>query len=923
VPRLDEDARLRELILELRQGLHAGDIESVLAAEEPGDELPAWARFEIRIVKAHAARKAGHPPAAEEQAHLALGIALREKAAERTVRAYEALAVIYWRPGRYLESLHFLERAIGSAQTARRKAGLRRQLAAGFLGLGKLEDGRRALESAAKSGAGSLEVELSKVFNDLRLRDVAAARARLREIGDCPVEYPSPERFNHDFASASVWIHDDPGRAEAALGELVEECRQGPPWRSHETYTRLALAEAKLAAHDEPGPCLNECERALELARIHGHTQVQADLHRLLAIAHRRAGDRDASNRAFERAQERSRTDDAVLVHFRVLADQVKALIDEAELDALPALESLLDRAEETARAIQHDSFTWEVRVLRALARAAFGRSGAVERLDRCRAMLWNAPCPGEVSSHLRDLWCGWLDAARATAEAAFHTDISGTAAVIDELVAALGLDDHRARLTSCCDTIRKHFAATGVVLLQTNCRTGESEVLANQGIEAATMRTLGARHLGSSVSDPNVPILLSPAAAPAEKPARSAMLYSIAREGIAEGLVYVEATATDSRAGFDRSDLRAFASIAAGVSAIVRVARGEQGADSHRREAAPATRLGAIRSRSAAMIDVLDRVRGLKAAELPILITGESGTGKELVAELIHQNSPRAGGPFVAVNCAAIPESMAEAELFGFKRGAFTGATEDRPGLFRAAHGGTLFLDEIAEMAPAMQAKLLRALAEREVRPVGCRNAQPTDVRIVAATNRDPREEMDAGRFRPDLYYRLAGTQIHLPALRERMEDLPELIDQFLATFQEERRLDNAPHFSAEALHVCQSYHWPGNIRELKNAVLTAAELHGRECASIPKRLLPDYLRQAASGPGATEGRSGLIDDLFDWITHTGHRQVIDEIQRRVVERALGDTGGNQRAAARVLRMQDSSLRRVVSRLGVQAHAG
>jgi DNA-binding NtrC family response regulator len=204
------------------------------------------------------------------------------------------------------------------------------------------------------------------------------------------------------------------------------------------------------------------------------------------------------------------------------------------------------------------------------------------------------------------------------------------------------------------------------------------------------------------------------------------------------------------------------------------------------------------------------------------VLITGESGTGKEMVARAVHQAGPRAKKPFVGVNCAAIPANLLESELFGSVRGAFTGADRDRRGLFREADGGTLLLDEIGEMPQKMQVGLLRVLQEKRVRPVGGTQEEPTDVRLIAATNRDLAQMVSAGTFRDDLYYRLHVVQVHVPPLRDRVEDIPPLIDHFLSLFAARYRRDRRALTRDAVRRIC-AYPWPGNVRQLEHSLLSA----------------------------------------------------------------------------------------------------
>src|SRR5215216_1764036 len=244
----------------------------------------------------------------------------------------------------------------------------------------------------------------------------------------------------------------------------------------------------------------------------------------------------------------------------------------------------------------------------------------------------------------------------------------------------------------------------------------------------------------------------------------------------------------------------------------------------------------------SSAFVEVMKQVGRVAATNLPVLITGESGTGKEVVARAIHQRSPRAPQPFVAVNCGAVPSELIESELFGHVRGSFTGATADRRGLWQEADGGTILLDEITETTPAFQVKLLRALQEGEIRRVGSNNTLRVDARVIAATNRDVECEVKGGRFRQDLFYRLNAVTLHLPPLRERREDIMPMARHFAARACPP---GDPVSFSRDAVRALVSYDWPGNIRELENAIIRAVAL----CDHLVRpEDLPERVREAAA---------------------------------------------------------------------------
>src|SRR5947199_370365 len=260
----------------------------------------------------------------------------------------------------------------------------------------------------------------------------------------------------------------------------------------------------------------------------------------------------------------------------------------------------------------------------------------------------------------------------------------------------------------------------------------------------------------------------------------------------------------------------------------------------------------------------IFDLIQTVAPQSSRVLITGESGTGKELVARAIHENSARSQAPFITINCGAFPETLLESELFGYMKGSFTGANENRPGLFQAAHGGTLFMDEIGNMSLTMQVKLYRVLQEGKVRPIGSTEESDVDVRIIAATNKDFEKEIAEGRFREDLFYRLSVIPIHLPSLRERREDIPLLARHFLETFRKsmEKPING---ISPETMRRLESYDWPGNVRELENTMERAVALESGNEISLP--VLPDRIAGYSSvGVASTNGRINIPGEGIDF---------------------------------------------------------
>src|ERR1700704_3822288 len=321
------------------------------------------------------------------------------------------------------------------------------------------------------------------------------------------------------------------------------------------------------------------------------------------------------------------------------------------------------------------------------------------------------------------------------------------------------------------------------------------------------------------------------------------------------------------------------------------------------RRELRRLTGLDNIIGQSPKMREIFDMIQTVAPQTSRVLITGESGTGKELVARAIHENSQRAQAPFITINCGAFPETLLESELFGYMKGAFTGAAENRQGLFQAAHGGTLFMDEIGNMSLTMQVKLYRVLQEGKVRPVGSNEESDVDVRIIAATNKNFEKEIAEGRFREDLYYRLSVIPIQVPPLRERREDIPLLARHFLESF---RKVMEKPinAISPEAMRQLEFYDWPGNVRELENTMERAVALESGSEISLP--VLPDRIAGYSGISAATvsSGRMNIPAEGIDF------EKEMADAERRYLQAALEKADGVRTRAAEALKITYRSFR-------------
>ena len=297
---------------------------------------------------------------------------------------------------------------------------------------------------------------------------------------------------------------------------------------------------------------------------------------------------------------------------------------------------------------------------------------------------------------------------------------------------------------------------------------------------------------------------------------------------------------------------------------------------------------------KSPSMKKIYDLIERISDSSSNVLLTGESGTGKELVAKAIHYNGMRKGGRFVAVNCAAIPETLLESELFGYKKGAFTDARSDKKGLIFEANVGTLFLDEITEMPSTLQAKLLRVIEEKEVRPLGDTSSYPIDVRIISSSNRDIKSFIHQGRFREDVYYRLKVIDIELPPLRERKEDIPLLVKHFMERFNGELKKE-IHGVSEKTLGILMGYSWPGNVRELENVIQRAITLSGNEM--IQPEDLPIALIQ--------ETEENIIENSLR------EKYTIEQLENKYIRRVLTEVGGNKSKAAEILGLDRKTLYR------------
>ncbi len=313
----------------------------------------------------------------------------------------------------------------------------------------------------------------------------------------------------------------------------------------------------------------------------------------------------------------------------------------------------------------------------------------------------------------------------------------------------------------------------------------------------------------------------------------------------------------------------------------------------------------------SPAMGQLRTQITKVSRSQAPVFISGESGSGKELAARAIHNLGPRANAPFIPVNCGAIPSELMESEFFGHKKGSFTGAHQDKPGLFQAAERGTLFLDEVADLPLQMQVKLLRAIQEKAVRPVGAESESPTDVRILSASHKNLHQEVEIGQFRKDLFYRINVIEITVPSLRERISDIPELAQLFLSNFAKEANVA-IPQLNKDALTALKNYHFPGNVRELENILERAFTLCHDDTITVEDL----KLREGGKTP-APDNLYPSINDLCAEQTESID-EYMAEVEREILTKALEQTAWNRTAAAKKLGISFRQMRYKLKKLGM-----
>ena len=935
----------RQLIRSIRQAAVSGNYDEVERLVAGVNPLETTLPVELEICLARGFRAAMSLDAAglAKSLHNARAAAYSLGDGDSHARCLELEAIGANLVGDLHRTIQLLEQARRLDAAITTKERLRIRLGALLARTGRIRNASSILEAPEMAANYSATIAMIRLSVAIELRDPVQIRRHQRALQRLPESDQAQVRIVCHLARG--FAHLFLQRADLA-GKAFRQARYLNDRTLHsvdlDAEARLRQAEALLASGAQTGRALTETRTLIsELDRI-GQPLLAAEIWRVHAVTLRAAGEPVESDQAFAQVRSLTESADRGLVRHRALCDQVRALLEEraerpggAEL-----LQGLLDDARATCRAFDHPSFAWEVRVLQALTHAALGAEEALIGLHDCRVDLSGACERQEVSLYLRDLWGGWIDARIERARHQVRHALARDVEAMEDVVRGLRSEDVRAHLGRFAASLADRLGAERIAMVLEGPEAGTLELIAGHGLDGRAAADIARALLESGHLQRDVPALirdtgdasdglgrlLAPIVDAADArdatsldralaQRRTALAVAIAGAAEPVGIIYLDRRLRSDRSGFRVADLRAFAFVSNGLAAVSRLAATRAHRENRRLRdrLEGVSRKAGIVTRSPAMGRVIELIERTRDVELPVLITGESGTGKELVARAIHAEGSRADGPFIPVNCAAIPRDLLEAELFGYCRGAFTGAVREKRGLFVEAQGGTLFLDEIGEMPVDVQAKILRVLEDRTVVPLGRNAGLVVDFRVIAATNVELETAVKSGAFRRDLFYRLEGLRLALPPLRRRPDDLLLLVEHFTQNLRASQNLSGDVRFSAEAVAAIERYEWPGNVRELRNAVSTAVALRDRDTGLVPLTALP----QRVQGAGSVASKLDL--DLLERVQHAvegmGFKAVMRRLETHLVSEALEREDGNQRAAARYLSLSESSLREKLSR--------
>ena len=666
---------------------------------------------------------------------------------------------------------------------------------------------------------------------------------------------------------------------------------------------RTVLASVIVRRGDRPGRAVTICREILAELPEDAEPPRRIGVFRVLAWALHARGEHEAATAAFLEAEALLDAERTVLAGFRLLIDRATMLLEAPGPVPRNRIVALLRRARHYADRIDVSACGLEVSLVGVELLSRTMPEEALVAIQGVEEQLNEQIAAGpSLQSDLLQRFVERIEEARARALKTQAENLVDDAEAVGAILRAMQSENVREQLHELLGTMISRLAADRGLL----------------ALRAPTISVASALGFAEGEAEARAEQLLDPfPTTPAVVPGsagRSALVFPIRSGAVAVGVLSVERELGATEQPFTAADLKTFALLANGLAALAQL------------PPAPALRVRAplvgitrhhkMVTRSAEMMRILDAIDVVKDTDLPVLILGESGTGKELVARALHDGGPRAKGSFVAINCAAMPRELLEAELFGYARGAFTGAQRDKRGLFVEADGGTLFLDEIGEMPADIQAKLLRAIEHQTVTPVGSTRPIRVDFRIVAATNARIDHVVQSGSFRKDLYYRLNAYQVSLPPLRERLSDVDALIEHFLAS-PELQGKGVEFELSAEARRALHRHSWPGNIRELRNVIMTAAAFAVHNEGRIDLDSLPERIREPETPVRLEEG---LLARLFSSVESAGYHRVMEDVERYLLTEALDRSSGNRRAAARAIALKESSIRTKLKRLGLDS---